>query len=102
MVFVFNYSPFTTHYLTRHLPARLAISSAATTEAATTAATTAATSAVAAKSAASAAAPTIAAILSWSGLVNGQVAAVEVCTIELLNCFFAVFFRSHLDESKTS
>jgi hypothetical protein len=91
------HSPFT-----NLLPTRLAIASATTAAAeATAAATTTAATAVAAVTT-TAAATTIATIFAWSCLIDGQIATVQVSTIELLDCLFAFFLGSHLDEPESA
>src|SRR5687768_4822349 len=90
--------PFTIFQL---LPAWFAIPSAATASiTAAAAATTASVTAIAATPATTTTA--IATILARSGLIDGQVTAVQISPVELLNCFLAVLLGCHLDEAKST
>src|SRR5882672_11033277 len=82
------------------LPARRAISSTATTAASIAAPATAATAATAKAAATSTATTATATIFPRPRFVDGQVATVKVCAVELLNCFLTFFIRSHLHKAK--
>jgi hypothetical protein len=98
MLLTIHYSPFTIYRF--RLPAWRVVASSATAAIPTTTAAAAAIAAI--TTATTTAASATATIFPWSGLIYCEVATGQVSAIKLFDCFFAFFFRSHLNEPKTA